>query len=243
MLREGEARSFQWTGQSWEREGLTHPSTTFSAGGIVSTPSDLITFYRGLFEGQLVDSQSLDQMTTVKDTMKGDSGPKNGYGLGLLTVPFGQKQGYGHTGGVDGYVAQASYFPEAKVGFAITSNAANYSFNQVGIGVLSILFDQDYEIPDFDKKTVSLSADHIAKMAGKYASEKAPIDMTLRADSNLLKAQGTGQPKFPLTPVADTAFEYQKAGVKIQFKRPENDTFQQFYLLQGGGKFLFKRID
>ena len=238
-LREGEARSFKWTGRTWKRQGLTHPSVTHGAGGIVSTPSDLVAFYRGLFEGQLVDTQSLNRMTSMKEGIS----QKNRYGLGLLQMPFRQKSGYGHTGGVDGYAAQAGYFPKDSVAFAITANALNYSRNQAAIGLLSMVFDRDYQIPEFNRQTVSLSADRLARMAGKYSSEKAPIDLTLRADSNILKAQGTGQPEFPLTPVADTAFEYKRVGVEIRFKQPEADTFRQFYLLQAGGKYLFERME
>lgn len=235
--RKQEAQSFEWQGNNWGKEDRTHPSTSYGAGGLVSTPADLVKFIHGLFHGQLVDSQTLNQMTNMK---KGIS-PKNGYGLGLLEAPFGNRTSYGHTGGIDGYRAQVGYFPKDSVGFAITSNALNYTFNDIALGMLNILFNKDYQIPEFETNNVTLSAERVARMAGKYSSDEHPLDITLRADSNVLRAQATGQPQFPLTPTSDTSFEFRQARLEIKFKRPKDkDSFQAFYLLQRG-KYLFKR--
>ncbi len=235
-LKKQEAQSFEWQGNAWEHEDPTHPSTSYGAGGMYSTSADLVKFIHGLFHGQLVDSQRLDQMTTMT---KGVTS-KNPYGLGLLEAPFGNRKSYGHTGGIDGYRAQVGYFPNDSVGFAVTANALNYTFNKVGIGVLNILFEKDYKIPEMETRNINLNPERIAKMAGEYACDDHPLDIKLRAEGDALLAQATGQPEFPLTPTSDTSFEFRQARLEMIFKRPEKDRFQEFYLLQNG-KYLFKR--
>ncbi len=232
-----EARSYRWENQNWDTTRKTNPQMYHAAGALFSTASDLVSFYRNLFQGNLLDSQSLKQMTKTTKSL----GPKNGYGLGIFSIPFGSKTAYGHNGGgIEGFQAQAAYFPEDSIGIAITSNALNYPFNQISIGLLSIIFDRDYEMPSFDQKAVALSDDRLKAFTGFYTCEEHPLDITLRYKKGDLMAQATGQPAFPLTPISDTAFKYDRAGLEIRFKPARNDTFEAFYLLQNG-KFLFKR--
>ena len=58
-------------------------------------------FIENLFNGKLVLSSSLEQMKTLKDN----------YGMGMFQVPFYDKKGYGHTGGIDGFLSVLYYFP------------------------------------------------------------------------------------------------------------------------------------
>jgi D-alanyl-D-alanine carboxypeptidase len=78
-----------------------HESVGWSAGGLVSTASDLTTFARGLFGGVLFDDpESLVAMTTPA---RGSS-----YGLGVML-----KGNYmGHAGGIAGFRSLLNYTPE-----------------------------------------------------------------------------------------------------------------------------------
>jgi hypothetical protein len=64
-------------------------------------PSDLTQFIEALFGGKLISPASLEQM-------KKQSKIRNG----AFQVPFYDKIGYGHTGGIDGFRSALSYFPE-----------------------------------------------------------------------------------------------------------------------------------
>lgn len=78
-----------------------HESFGWSAGGMVSTASDLIAFARGLFGGELFDNpESLVAMTT----------PASGssYGLGIVVQP----EFMGHAGGIAGFRSVLTYVPE-----------------------------------------------------------------------------------------------------------------------------------
>ncbi len=78
-----------------------HESVGWSAGGIVSTAPDLITFARGLFGGALFDdSESLVAMTTPT--------PGSSYGLGITV----QEEYLGHAGYIAGFRSVLNYAPE-----------------------------------------------------------------------------------------------------------------------------------
>ncbi len=76
----------------------------WAAGGLVSDAPDVDRFFAGLFDGELVSADLVDQMA---EPVAFDLGLWSGYGLGLaeLTTPCGQA--VGHTGVVDGYVSAA----------------------------------------------------------------------------------------------------------------------------------------
>jgi D-alanyl-D-alanine carboxypeptidase len=78
-----------------------HESIGWSAGGIVSTAPDLITFARGLFGGALFDDpESLVAMTTPA--------PGSSYGLGIAL----QNEYMGHAGYIAGFRSVLNYAPE-----------------------------------------------------------------------------------------------------------------------------------
>jgi len=121
----------------WKREKETDMSIPLGAGYIISTPFDLNTFFDCLFEKRLVNDESLKQMTTVIDN----------FGFGLIQVPLYDMKGYGHTGGIDGFQANAFYFPTEKVSVALTSNAVAYPLNDIILGALSIYFGKEWQLP------------------------------------------------------------------------------------------------
>jgi D-alanyl-D-alanine carboxypeptidase len=140
-LTENEGYSYRYNG-NWEKQSETDTSIPMGAGGIVSNPTDLLIFINALLNGKIISEQNLDTMKTIKE----------GYGLGLFQMPFDKKTAYGHTGGIDGFNSAFGFFPNENVGFAMTSNGANYDTNNILIAMLSIIFDKPYDIPSF--KTV-----------------------------------------------------------------------------------------
>ena len=107
------------------------------AGAIVSTPTDLNTFYTALFNGQLVSENSLEKMQTLVDD----------FGMGLFQIPFYDRSALGHSGGIDGFRSRAAHFSDDRVTIAYTSNGVTMPMNDILIGALSIYFDLEYTLP------------------------------------------------------------------------------------------------
>ncbi len=219
-----ECKSYTFQGD-WKLENETDISVPLGAGGIVSTPNDLIKFGNALFTNKLLKKESLELMKNLKD----------GYGLGLFKFPFGHKVAYGHNGGIDGFSSAFGYFPKEKVSFALISNGSNYNNNNIVIALLSAVFNQPYEIPVFTNYKVS--SKDLDKYLGKYSSKQMPLKITITKKESILIGQATGQPSFPLEPVEKDKFKFDNAGLILEF----NPIKKTMILKQGGGVFNFEK--
>ena len=210
----------------WEEATETDMSVPIGAGAIISTPTDLNRFYTCLFFFFFVSDKSLDEMMRIEDD----------FGIGMFTFPFHEKTAYGHNGGIDGFQSTAGYFPNENVSVAYMGNAVTMPVNDIMIGVLSIYFGVEYELPDF-KPAMKISTEELEPYPGLYTSPDLPIDLTISIDGNTLMGQGTGQPAFPLEPYEKNKFRFDQAGLTIEFVPEEN----KLILTQGGKSYDMTR--
>ena len=221
-VTEHEANSYAYA-KNWEKKTETDMSIPLGAGAIVSNPKNLNLFVEALFAEKLISKESLDEMKTISD----------GYGMGIFQVPFYDKKGYGHNGGIDGFTSVLGYFPEDKLSVALTSNGNRYANNDIIIALLSAFYGKPFEVPEF--KSITLTAEDLDKYLGVYASTQIPLKITITKNENTLFGQATGQPSFPLDAVETDVFEFAQAGVRLEFK-PDN---KAMVLKQGGGTFEY----
>ena len=158
---------------------------------------------------------------------------KDQYGVGLFQIPFYDKIGYGHTGGIDGFSSVFSHFDDENIDFALTSNGTHFNNNNIAIALLSAVYNKPYDIPNFSSHEVS--SEDLDKYLGIYASKQIPLKITITKDKKTLVAQATGQSAFPLEATEKDKFKFEQAGIVLEF-RPEEKTMK---LKQGGGEFLF----
>ena len=229
-----QAASMMFQQGRWQNMPETDMTIPHAAGAIVATSADVAKFVQALFSGMLVSEDSLDKMMDIQ----------NGYGLGVLRLPFYDRFAYGHTGGIDGFSTITGHFPQENMTFAMHSNAMKMNLNDVTVTLLSAYFKRSFEMPDFNIKTVYLSPPELEVFAGNYGSKALPIDITLFVEDQTLFAQGSGQAPFPLTAINKQHFRFEKAGIEIEFndKRADSQAVQ-FVMRQGGGSFPFVRKD
>jgi len=219
-----EAYSYSYL-NGWQLEPETNMSIPQGAGGIVSTPLDLVTFAGALFNDELISLESLNKMKTIHDQ----------FGMGLFAVPFHEKKGYGHTGDIDGFSASFFHFPEDEISFALTSNGTSFDKNEIVIAVLSAAYHQPFEIPVFT--TYAVTASELAAFDGTYATASIPLKIIITHKDKVLIAQGTGQPSFPLDATGPNTFRSDNVGVTLEFNTKE----KTMILTQGGQQLLFRR--
>jgi len=219
-----ESRSFYHAG-TWTALPETDMSIPGGAGAVVSTPTDLVKFIEALFLSKIVSRQSLERMRTITD----------GFGMGMLQMPFDTKKAFGHGGAIDGFGANVAYFPEDSIAVAYCSNGQVYPLNDILIGVLSIVFGRDYAIPTFE--TLSLQPEALDGYLGVYSSTQLPLKITITKDGKGLVAQATGQQSFPLEAVSKDTFTFDRAGVRMEFTPAK----REMTLKQGGGVYLFSK--
>jgi len=208
--------------EEWQLEQQTDMSIPLGAGAIVSTPTDLNTFYSCLFDGKLVSDTSLSKMKDIE----------NNFGMGLLPLPFYNMNGLGHTGGIDGFLSMVSYFPQEKIAVSYISNGAVMSINDIMIAGLSIYMGMDYKLPDFEP-VLTLKSEDLDKYLGIYSGASFPLKITIMKKGNVLIAQATGQASFPLEAFEKDKFRFQQANLVLEFNPSRN----QMILLQNGMQF------
>lgn len=221
--KDGEALSYNMR-KEWEIASETDMSIPSGAGAVVSTSTDLNTFYHALMNGKVVSEKSLKLMQTMVD----------GFGMGLFQIPFDDKKALGHNGGIDGFQSMSAYFGKDKVNISYISNGVVMPVNKIMLGALSIYFGKDYELPTFEEYVINpllnLSSDDLDKYIGVYGAEGFPLKITITKKDIQLFAQATGQGAFPLTAYDFDKFKFDAAGVKLTFD-PETNTMT---LIQAG---------
>ena len=219
-----ECKSYTFLG-SWKVEPETDMSIPLGAGGIISTPGDIVKFSDALFGEKLLTPESLEKIKTIEDH----------YGMGLFPIPFYDKAGYGHTGGIDGFSSVFSYFPDGNISYALVSNGTNFNNNDISLAVLRAVYNKDFDIPEFS--SYHITSEELDKYLGVYSSKEIPLKITITKDNNVLIAQATGQPAFPLEASGKDIFRFDQAGVVLEF----NPTDNTMILKQHGGQFIFTK--
>ncbi|MDQ7917938.1 serine hydrolase domain-containing protein [Mesonia sp. MT50] len=205
--KKNEAFSYSRKMGARKKEQETHMSIPLGAGNIISTPTDIAKFYTALLEGKLLSPGSLLNMKIFEDS----------FGLGLFQLPYNENRAYGHTGGIDGFLSMAGYFPNEKMAFILTSNGSSINLNDVALGVLAIYFKDNYQLPQYEEEVV-LSMEILTSYEGVYGNDTFSLDISVTNDDGDLMAQATGQSSFKLTPTSKNTFVFKPAGIKITFK-------------------------
>ncbi len=228
-VEKNEALSYEYENNTWQKSDETDMSIPRGAGNIVSNTRDLSMFIEALFYGKLISIMSLAKMMDLKD----------GYGLGMIRLPFDKNWFYGHTGGIDGFESMLAYNQEHKVAICILGNGYNYSINDIAIAMLSAYFNKPYSIPTFETKKISL--DKSVGFNGVYNNDKLGMKISIKNDAGILTAQATGQSAFPLEKVSDLNYKFDAAKIEILFIKENDGGIRSFRLKQGGMDLLFNR--
>ena len=93
------------------------------------------------------------------------------------------------------------------------------------------MYEEDFEMPLF--KEVEVNTANLDMYTGTYISQELPIDISVFHDKDILYAQGTDQPALPLEAYDTHKYQFEQAGVKIEFLPKSN----QMIFKQGGMVF------
>lgn len=101
----------------------SHESITFGSSGIVTTALDLAKWSQALFNGNVLEEESMNEMLTFVEFRQKYN--MKGYGLGVQkfgnVVSFGEKA-IGHGGGNIGSATYMIYLPEYQASIAVMVN-------------------------------------------------------------------------------------------------------------------------
>ncbi|WP_299736882.1 serine hydrolase [uncultured Rossellomorea sp.] len=116
-------------------------SITWTAGALVSTPFEIQTFMKAVFNGTLLSEESRKEMLHFHET----DDTMQSYGLGLQQFTFANGvQAVGHQGVIHGYESVTLYYPDHEVLLTVI-------VNQMPVGVVSIVGQLYREVFECDK--------------------------------------------------------------------------------------------
>lgn len=196
--QQGDALSYDLIGD-WVPAAETQASIALGAGALSSTPTDLIKFATALSEGFFGDRVT-GQMKEMKD----------GYGRGLLDISSEGCSGYGHTGGIDGFVSLMAVFDNSVVVFC--SNGMDRTINIIN-DILEIVNGKEIELPAFEEGP-SVDDSLLERYVGTYNIESIGLEFDLIAGKGHLFIDQMGQ-IIPLKTVSDSTFACTAAGIEI----------------------------
>jgi D-alanyl-D-alanine carboxypeptidase len=91
-----------------------NPQWEWAGGGFASTAEDLARWAKALYEGRVLEPQSLEEMLHSTTTGEGAA-----YGLGVEIIASKFGKAYGHDGEFPGYCSDMRYFPHYKIAVAV----------------------------------------------------------------------------------------------------------------------------
>ena len=117
-----------------------------AAGGIWSTPSDLLTWDLALVDGKVVSESSYRTMSTPRRLRDGRS---TGYGCGLLVRDGGPAVVLTHNGAVSGFAAFNAFVPATHSGVVLLANMdpACFALETLGQAILPMLLPPKPDLP------------------------------------------------------------------------------------------------
>lgn len=223
---QGEAASFK---ADYTLSRHTFPTLPGGAGAISCTAHDLCEFFTALFQFRFLKPEQVAYMKRMQD----------GYGAGLLEMPFQQKLILGHNGAIDEFRAVAGFAPDSLMSFALLSNLNSDEMNEVLILLLNDFYGNSWKMPT---AIALMNESQLAQISGNYATPELPIEIKLFGSKGRLIAQATNQDPIPLIPTDEPdRYRYQMADVMINLKRDNAGKVIGFRFRQGSGDFDFKR--
>ena len=115
-----------------------------AAGGIWSTPTDLLAWDLALMDGKVVSESSYRSMTTPRRLSDGRS---TGYGCGLSVRDSGAAVVLSHGGAVSGFVASNTFVPATRSGVVLLANADFAAIGALGEAIVSMLLPPRPNLP------------------------------------------------------------------------------------------------
>jgi len=226
------ATGYQKLGAEWVHADYIDMGCPFAAGALYSTVEDLYRWDCALRARWLISPASHEAMTTVTPLLAN-------YGYGLAIGREHDRRTIGHAGGINGFRANYTRFPEEDACIIVLSNSEASDFFGVSKTLGAILFGLDFTLPTV-KQSVPIAGDRLAACTGVY--EIAPnITLTVEdQDDRLIVASGKVRSEF--VPESETAFFREESEDSLTFHLDDDGAIHHLLLRQGDVETPARRL-
>jgi CubicO group peptidase (beta-lactamase class C family) len=209
----------------------TYHASSFSAGAIISTPTDLNKWAVALFSEKIINRKSLSKML---QNYKLESGEKinNGFGWELNSIQ--SSISYEHTGFEPGYKSSSIYLPKEQIYVIVMQNTEVNSPTYISLNVASIVLENAY--PNILEEKV-LSKEKLEKFTGTYRVNETTERIVGLDKNNKLYYKSPGGSKQPLFVLNENLLFFKEGYRQLSF----NDNYTEILYKNRGFEATLKK--
>lgn len=210
----------------------TDPSQPFSAGALYSTTGDLLLLDQALYDGKILSPKSIEAMFTPVLA---------NYGYGWFMMKQSNRPAIMHPGGVPGFSAMITRFPESKVLIVLLSNMDNMPIIRANNDLSAIVFGEKYEVPR-TRTAVKVDPKTFDAYVGDYEDRPGRVTTILVQNGTLmLKLPGQPDPT-PMSAESETEFFDPYHDTQVMFVKDAGGRVTEVILRINGREFHAKKI-
>lgn len=211
----------------------TDPSQPFSAGALYSTTGDLLLLDQALYDGKFLSPKTIETLFT----------PVLGnYGYGWFLMKQSNRRAIMHPGGVPGFSAMITRFPESKVLIVLLSNMDNMPIIRASNDLVAIVFGEKYDVPR-TRTAVKVDPKIFDAYVGDYEDRPGRVTGILVQNGTLM-LKLAGQPD-PSEMSAESATEFFDPyhDTQVVFVKDAGGRVTEMILRINGREFHAKKIN
>jgi len=210
----------------------TDPSQPFSAGSLYSTTGDLMLLDQALYDGKLLSSKTMDLLFTP--------GPGN-YGYGWFVMKQNNRRAIMHPGGVPGFSAMITRFPESKVLIVVLSNMDNMPVLRASNDLGAIVFSEKYELPR-TRTAIKVDPKILDAYVGDYEDRPGRVTGILVHNGTLMLKLGGVPDLIEMAAESETEFFDPYHDTQVVFVKDAGGRVTEMILRINGREFHAKKV-
>lgn len=219
------AKGYSSSKNGWKNAKFISMEGPYSAGAIISTPRDLYSWTKALFDKKIIPQDLFSKMVTAH---------MDNYGYGVVVASFQHHSMVYHGGGIPGFASFLAVFPNDEIVVAGISNNENTLTNRLVLALAAIVLDKPVIVP-YKHKEIQTDSSHF-QYKGTYKQENEESNDTILVKDNKVfwrpnwggfyEMKPESKTKFFIPDMPDIQLEFNtkdafiiKSGVKYEFKK------------------------
>ncbi len=215
------------------------------AGALYSTVEDLYTWNEAVFNGKVLNAESLKMAFTPVRLNNGEIPPNGPYGYGWSLNPHRGLENISHGGGLHGFLTFLMRYPDDNLTIVTFVNLApSPSALTPWVAALNIFEYMEWKKMGKQKSytaSIEITEGELKEYAGKYDYGNSMV-LTVTLEHGHLYAQMTNQPKFEIFPMGNGTFYWKVVEARIEFSRDDNSKVTGGTHYQGGHEIKVTKL-
>jgi hypothetical protein len=245
LILENEATGYAQNHGRFEKALDWDMSRAGGAGSLYSTVEDLYLWNEAVFNGKVLNEESLKSAFTSVTLNNGKKPTDMDYGYGWAFTNIRDVRFIGHGGGLQGFLSQLLRQPDEKLTVVVLTNCTPAQEGKTPDQLANTI--AEYALWKKMGNRISYTTDTSFSKAdlkiyeGRYDYGNAMV-LRVEAEGDKLYAQMTGQTRFEIFPMGNDEFYWKVVEARIKFLKNEAGEITGGIHSQGGRELDVKKL-